>query len=600
MSSQDFITQAINYSIGESKDGFGYELPNDLIIDGNFHSYNGKRSDGKRAKKEVYVATQYDSGLTFVTFWSRTNDEQKHTYRSWNESQLTPEERKKIREESKRYADMVNQCCEEEYRVAAKKAKKHWDAATPCTTHPYLEKKGVKSHGLRSLEGKLVIPIYDAETDELQSLQFIWPDGKKRFLTGGKVKNGYFRVGEGKKPFIGEGYATAATAFEATGQSSIFAVSAAQCAPAALHLRKRNKLTTARLLHDLGKAGDAVADLWKKHDLGDVCTPNWGGHDIPEKANDWNDLAVKIGLEEVARQLAPKSFPSISLTDFLKEEHPPKEWAIENCFEQGSSNIVHALPGCGKSMLATDMSIGCSGGLELPNGWKCRKQKVLFIDGELTPTLSQDRWKLALSRWSTSQKLDLEHIELIPWLRFQEECEQEMNLFCPAARARLDPLIEKSEFIVFDNFDSLTDRDGEADFRGDEADWAKVFKWTQRWSTKGKTFLFVMHSVKGTGALAGSRRMTGDTWTVIRLDALRDELKENPNNLGMIVRFSKNRSAEEKYKKPFALEMLTGENCVNKDMPWIQHDMLTLAIKAKETEKQAKAMKIDNFIKQTY
>jgi len=49
-----------------------------------------------------------------------------------------------------------------------------------------LKRKGVKSHGIREWRGRLVIPVYNS-SGRLQSLQFISPDGSKRFLSGGKL-----------------------------------------------------------------------------------------------------------------------------------------------------------------------------------------------------------------------------------------------------------------------------------------------------------------------------------------------------------------------------------------------------------------------------
>ena len=59
--------------------------------------------------------------------------------------------------------------------------------AKPVETHPYLSAKRVQPFGdLREYRGTLVLPLRDIDS-ELQSLQFIGPDGSKKFLTGGRV-----------------------------------------------------------------------------------------------------------------------------------------------------------------------------------------------------------------------------------------------------------------------------------------------------------------------------------------------------------------------------------------------------------------------------
>ena len=66
--------------------------------------------------------------------------------------------------------------------------------ARPVESHPYLERKGVKSYGdMREYRGALVLSLRDA-SGELHSLQFIGPDGTKRFLTGGKIAGCFFTI----------------------------------------------------------------------------------------------------------------------------------------------------------------------------------------------------------------------------------------------------------------------------------------------------------------------------------------------------------------------------------------------------------------------
>lgn len=109
---------------------------------------------------------------------------------------------------------------EARYHVAAQRAAVEWEAATPATAHAYLDRKGVRSHGLRvSPRGALVVPAYDA-LSRLTTLEFILPDGKKIFLSGGRKAGSWFWVGPvatATTVLVAEGYATAASLYEATG-----------------------------------------------------------------------------------------------------------------------------------------------------------------------------------------------------------------------------------------------------------------------------------------------------------------------------------------------------------------------------------------------
>lgn len=125
--------------------------------------------------------------------------------------------------------------------LAKARAAAIWEAATPdADDHPYLVRKGVKAHGLRVYRERLVIPM--RADGELHSLQFIGPDGDKRFLAGGRAKGCYFGIGSPKgaaKLCIAEGYATVATIHEATGYPVAMAFNAGNLESVAKAMRHR-------------------------------------------------------------------------------------------------------------------------------------------------------------------------------------------------------------------------------------------------------------------------------------------------------------------------------------------------------------------------
>lgn len=112
---------------------------------------------------------------------------------------------------------------------AAARALAIWDtAAIAQDEHPYLQRKGVRSHELRTYcgelsigdmacDGAVIVPLHDARR-ELVSLEFIGADGEKRFLPGGAKAGAFHLIGKTfDRIVIAEGYATGASAFEATG-----------------------------------------------------------------------------------------------------------------------------------------------------------------------------------------------------------------------------------------------------------------------------------------------------------------------------------------------------------------------------------------------
>lgn len=83
---------------------------------------------------------------------------------------------------------------ERRHAKAAETAATRWSEASDAPdSHPYLERKMVRSYGLRLWGNQLLIPLHD-EAGKLVSLQSIDPDGEKRFLAGGKTRGGAFFI----------------------------------------------------------------------------------------------------------------------------------------------------------------------------------------------------------------------------------------------------------------------------------------------------------------------------------------------------------------------------------------------------------------------
>ena len=85
---------------------------------------------------------------------------------------------------------------------ARDKAAKLWSRAKPATNaHPYLQRKKVNAYGLRALGDALLIPLRDT-SGTLRSLQFIFPDGSKKFLTGGQTQACYVAIGRPREALL--------------------------------------------------------------------------------------------------------------------------------------------------------------------------------------------------------------------------------------------------------------------------------------------------------------------------------------------------------------------------------------------------------------
>ena len=134
------------------------------------------------------------------------------------------------------------------YADAARRAAELWNKAGAADPfHAYLVKKLVSPIGLRQLRDRLVVPVRDVD-GRLTSLQFIDGGGRKRFLSGGRLKAAYFSIGRvrGDVLLLCEGVATALTLHMATGRPTAASFSAGNLEPVARAL-KRN-MPSVRIL----------------------------------------------------------------------------------------------------------------------------------------------------------------------------------------------------------------------------------------------------------------------------------------------------------------------------------------------------------------
>ena len=124
--------------------------------------------------------------------------------------------------------------------AARAKAARLWGRARPASNaHPYLERKGVNAYGLRQLGSMLLVPARD-HSGVLHTLQFILPDGSKRFLSGGQISACYFSIGRPVDTLLlCEGMATGATLYEATGHATAACFSCGNLAAVAQALRAK-------------------------------------------------------------------------------------------------------------------------------------------------------------------------------------------------------------------------------------------------------------------------------------------------------------------------------------------------------------------------
>lgn len=247
---------------------------------------------------------------------------------------------------------------------ARTKAAQIWEAATPVADHPYLQKKRVAPYGLRAYRGALVIPARDTVSGSLQTLQFIAADGSKKFLTGGRKAGCFHLLGKPDNTIcVAEGYATAATIYEATGHAVAVAFDCGNLEAVAKTIRAAYPQSVIILCADddaqtPGNPGVSTATGAARAVRGMLAIPDFGPQ-RPPAATDFNDLAAHRGLSTVHAIIASADSPDADHLELIELEHVTPEavrWLWPGRFALGKLSLVAGYPGLGKSQLTASLT----------------------------------------------------------------------------------------------------------------------------------------------------------------------------------------------------------------------------------------------------
>jgi putative DNA primase/helicase len=228
----------------------------------------------------------------------------------------TPEQRAAQRQAREALRIQADEELKQERARAASKARAIYNSASSAPEDcAYLTRKGIKPHGARLHGDSLVIPLY--ADGEIQSLQFIAPDGDKRFLTGGRVSGCYFSIGKpkgAKALAICEGFATGASIHEATGHPVAVAFNAGNLLAVAKTIREKFPDMGLILCADddwktSGNPGMAKATEAALSVGGLLAIPEFSG-ERPDKATDFNDMTQQRGPEAVKQAVAGATAPA--------------------------------------------------------------------------------------------------------------------------------------------------------------------------------------------------------------------------------------------------------------------------------------------------
>ena len=301
---------------------------------------------------------------------------------------------------------------ERQHQIASETVEKIWlsgVAAHP--DHPYLKRKGIQTHGVRTTgDGRLMVPLYDQD-GTLSTLQYIDEDGGKLYHPGGKSGGKFWMVGSLDEPgtlYVAEGFATAATIYETTSRPCIVAYSASSLVPVTASLREmygENQDIVIVADHDKHGVGQRYADQASAKYGVRVVIPPVEGMDANDYAQAGHNLAALL-IQQTGTAVIDKL--KVVFGDQLGSDYEAPDELVEGLMTIGSSVVVYGDSNSGKTFWALSVATAIATGSDC-YGRKTDPGLVVYLASEAPGSIR--------SRMQAIKKYhgcDLENLAMVP------------------------------------------------------------------------------------------------------------------------------------------------------------------------------------------
>jgi putative DNA primase/helicase len=212
----------------------------ELVVDGKIHRF--KPAWEKKQKRGWYVLFDFvtDKGERLISgsfgwFQGAENYSYDVSLHSGAVPNLSEDERQRMAVEQAAKKALSEKEFIAAKKAAAKKASSLFASLPDAGACAYLDRKKVRAYGVRFSRGSIIVPVKDMD-GVIHGLQFIQADGTKKFLTD-TDKKGHFHligiVGDDTPILFAEGYATAASLYQATKYPVVVAFDAGNLSPVA-------------------------------------------------------------------------------------------------------------------------------------------------------------------------------------------------------------------------------------------------------------------------------------------------------------------------------------------------------------------------------
>ena len=373
----------------------GLKPPETIYLDGKLHRFqSGTKGEPGHNKPGWYIA--FADGIPAGRFgcW-RSGFES-----SWKAdigrvltmSESLAQERRLTEAKTQRDAELKRA-----REVAVNTVELIWSQAIAASPeHPYLQRKGIQTHGIRiTNDGRLVVPLY-SEDGELSTLQYIDENGGKLYHPGGATGSKYNILGvldEASTLYIAEGFATSATIAEVTGQPCAVAYSASNLVPVAGILKEAHPTLDICIVADNDASG--VGQRYAEQ-----ASAKYGVRMVmPPVLGDANDY-VQAG-HDLALLLKPTT-SEYKLNKFIitASQPAPISWLVKNWIQEKALVMVHGPSGGGKTFVVLDWMLHIASGKVTWLDHKVRPGNIVYLAGE-----GHHGLKSRLAAWGHQNKI---------------------------------------------------------------------------------------------------------------------------------------------------------------------------------------------------
>ena len=356
----------------------GIEPPNQIIMDGNIHRFKTrlKGSGGHGDKSGWYIC--YNDQIPAGRFgdW-RAGIEV--SFRADVGRKFTPAEEMAHSRRMSEAKTLRDKELAIQHETVSNDVDKIWsDCIGAHADHPYLKRKKINPNNARVTgDGRLVVPLLNQD-GSLSSLQYISGDGGKLYHKGGATGGKFWSIGSHEKTktiYIAEGFATAATIHETTGNNCIVAYSASNLVPVSKIIRETyGQAQDIVIVADNDESGVGLK-------YADQASAKYGVRIVmPPERGDANDYLNNGG--NLIDLLSPKNDDWLVPADDLSLQPAPIKWLIKGWVQEKALIMIHGPSGGGKTLMVLDQCLRIASGGGEWAGLKTKGGNVIYYAGE--------------------------------------------------------------------------------------------------------------------------------------------------------------------------------------------------------------------------